>query len=292
MGDPALSIVGKNATQEQIEKARERLNLNEPFYVQYFLFLKDAIHGEFGKSYEKGRPALDLILARFPATAELATTAIVIAMTLGISLGVLVSTQPQSFLSRIIMAGSLFGISIPTFLIGLLLILSVSVWLGLLPPFGRGEVINLGFWQTGFLTISGWRHLILPSFTLGMYSLAMLLRLTKSEMVEVLSEDYIRTARAKGLKNSRVIFYHALRNGLAPVLTMAGMQFGQLIAFAIITETIFQWPGMGRLLLASIYNNDRPIIVTYIILAATVILLLNLFVDILYAFLDPKVQYD
>lgn len=292
MGDPVLSIVGKNATQEQIEKVKERLNLNEPFYVQYFLFLKDAVQGRFGKSYVKERPALDLILARFPATAELASTAIFIAVSLGVSLGVVVSIRPKSLISRLIMAGSLFGISIPTFLIGLLLILLFAVYLGLLPPFGRGEVVNLGFWRTGFLTISGWKHLILPAFTLGLYSLAMLLRLTKAEMIEVLSEDYINTARAKGLRSSKVIFKHALRNGLAPVLTMAGLQFGQLIAFAIITETIFQWPGMGRLLLSSIYNNDRPIIVTYIVLAAVIILSLNLLVDILYAFLDPKVQYD
>ncbi len=292
MGDPVLSIVGKNATQEQIEQVKERLNLNEPFYVQYLLFLKDAVQGRFGKSYVKERPALNLILARFPATAELASTAIFIALSLGISLGVIVSIRPKSLLSRLIMAGSLFGISIPTFLIGLLLILLFAVYLGILPPFGRGEVVNLGFWRTGFLTISGWKHLILPAFTLGLYSLAMLLRLTKAEMVEVLSEDYIKTARAKGLRSTKVIFKHALRNGLAPVLTMAGLQFGQLIAFAIITETIFQWPGMGRLLLTSIYNNDRPIIVTYIILAAIIILSLNLLVDILYAFLDPKVQYD
>ena len=292
LGDPVLSIVGRNATQKQIEEVRERLNLNEPFYVQYFLFLKDAVRGKFGKSYVKERPAINLILARFPATAELATTAIVIAVTLGISLGVVVSVRPKSLLSRLVMAGSLFGISIPTFLTGLLLILLFAVYLGVLPPFGRGETVNLGFWRTGFLTISGWKHLILPAFTLGLYSLAMLLRLTKAEMIEVLSEDYIKTARAKGLRSSTVIFKHALRNGLAPVLTMAGLQFGQLIAFAIITETIFQWPGMGRLLLSSIYNNDRPIIVTYIILAALIILLLNLLVDILYAFLDPKVQYD
>lgn len=292
LGDPVLSIVGKNATQEQIEEVRQDLNLDEPFHIQYLLFLKDAVQGKFGKSYVKERPALNLIMVRFPATFELASTAIVIALTLGISLGVFVSIKPKSFLSRIIMAGSLFGISIPTFLTGLIFILLFAVVFGILPPFGRGETVSLGFWRTGFLTASGWRHLILPAVTLGMYSLAMLLRLTKAEMIEVLSDDYIKTARAKGLRSTTVIFKHALRNGLAPVLTMAGLQFGQLIAFAIITETIFQWPGMGRLLLSSIYNNDRPIIVTYIILAALVILLLNLLVDILYAFLDPKVQYD
>lgn len=292
MGSPVLSLVGKNASQKTIQKVRERLNLDEPFYMQYFYFIKNAVRGDFGESYVKGRPALGLILARLPATAELASTAIVIAMTLGIGLGVLVSIRPKSIMSRLVMAGSLLGISIPTFLTGLVLILLFAVYLGVLPPFGRGETVSLGFWRTGFLTIGGWKHLILPAFTLGLYSLAMLLRLTKAEMIEVLSEDYIKTARAKGLRSTTVIFKHALRNGLAPVLTMAGLQFGQLIAFAIITETIFQWPGMGRLLLSSIYNNDRPVIVTYIILAAVVILSLNLLVDILYAFLDPKVQYE
>lgn len=292
VGDPTLALAGKYATQEQIEQVRHALGLDKPFLIQYLIFIKNALHGEFGNSYIQEMPALDLILAKFPATAELAMLAIFIAGSLGITLGVLVSLNRSSAFSRAVMAGSLFGISIPTFLIGILLIMLFAVYLHFLPPFGRGETIKIGFWKTGFLTLDGWKHLLLPAFTLGMYSLAVLIRLTRSEMVEILGMEYIKTAWAKGLSSRIVIFKHALRNGLIPVITMMGMQFGQLIAFSIITETIFQWPGMGRLLLRSIYNNDRPIVVTYIILAATVILSLNLIVDILYAYLNPKIRYD
>lgn len=292
VGDPTLALAGKYATQEQIQQVRHSLGLDKPFYLQYLIFIKNAVQGEFGNSYIQEMPALDLILAKFPATAELAVVAIIISGGLGISLGVLVSLNRDSGPSRLVMAGSLFGISIPTFLIGTLLIMIFAVYLRWLPPMGRGETITIGFWKTGFLTVSGWRHVILPAFTLGMYSLAVLIRLTRSEMVEILGQDYIKTAWAKGLTSRRVIFKHALRNGLIPVVTMMGMQFGQLIAFSIITETIFQWPGMGRLLLRSIYNNDRPIVVTYIMLAATVILTLNIIVDIMYAFLNPKIRYD
>jgi len=292
VGDPTLALAGKYATQEQIQEVRHSLGLDKPFYVQYLIFIKNAVQGEFGNSYIQEMPALDLILAKFPATAELAVVAILISGGLGISLGVLVSLNRDSTGSRLVMAGSLFGISIPTFLIGTLLIMIFAVYLRWLPPMGRGDTLTIGFWKTGFLTASGWRHVILPAFTLGMYSLAVLIRLTRSEMVEILGQDYIKTAWAKGLTSRRVIFKHALRNGLIPVVTMMGMQFGQLIAFSIITETIFQWPGMGRLLLRSIYNNDRPIVVTYILLAATVILTLNIIVDITYAFLNPKIRYD
>lgn len=292
VGDPTLALAGKYATQEQIQQVRESLGLDKPFYVQYLIFIKNAVQGNFGNSYIQEMPALDLILAKFPATAELATVAIFLSGGLGISLGVLVSLNRDSALSRFVMAGSLFGISVPTFLIGTLLIMIFAVYLRWLPPMGRGETIQIGFWKTGFLNISGWKHVILPAFTLGMYSLAVLIRLTRSEMVEILGKDYIKTAWAKGLSSRYVIFKHALRNGLIPVVTMMGMQFGQLIAFSIITETIFQWPGMGRLLLRSIYNNDRPIVVTYIMLAATVILTLNIIVDITYAFLNPKIRYD
>ena len=191
-----------------------------------------------------------------------------------------------------IMAGSLFGISIPTFLTGILLIMIFAVYLGALPSFGRGETVHIGYWRTGFLTLSGISHLILPAFTLGMYQLAVLLRLTRAGMREVLGEEYIKTAWSKGLPPRRVIFKHGLRNALIPVVTMTGLQFGELIAFSIVTETIFQWPGMGNLLLTSIYETDQPVIVTYIMLAALIILTINIVVDILYAFLNPKIRYD
>lgn len=292
LGDPVMALVGKNATQQQIREMKERLGLDKPFYIQYVVFLKNAVQGNFGISYIKQRPVMTLIWNRLPASIELASVGIFISFSLGTTLGVFTAIRPKSLLSRFIMAGSIFGISIPSFLIGLILILIFSVQLGILPPFGRGRIIDFGFWKTGLLTLDGWRHIIMPSITLGMYTLAMLLRLTRAEMVEVINEDYIRTARAKGLSNVKVIFKHALRNGLIPVITIASMSFGQLIAFSIVVETIFQWPGTGRLLLDSIFRNDQPIIVAYIILAAVIISGLNLIADLLYGILNPKIHYD
>ena len=292
VGDPVLSLAGRYATIQEREMVREAFGLDKPFYVQYTRFIFNAAQGNFGKSYVSRIPALGLILERFPATAELATTAIFIAFVLGVGLGVLVSVKPYALRNRFIMAGSLGGISTPTFLMGIVLIMIFAVYLGILPPFGRGDTVKIGFWRTGFLTWSGISHLILPAFTLGMYQLAVLLRLTRAGMREVLTEEYIKTAWSKGLPPRKVIFKHALRNVLIPVVTMTGLQFGELIAFSIVTETIFQWPGMGNLLLISIYESDQPVIVTYIMLAALIILSLNIIVDILYAFLNPKIRYD
>jgi ABC-type dipeptide/oligopeptide/nickel transport system permease component len=207
-------------------------------------------------------------------------------------LGVLVALKPYALRNRLIMAGSLGGISIPTFLMGILLIMVFAVYLGILPPFGRGEALQVGFWRTGFLSINGITHLILPALTLAMYQLAVLLRLTRAGMREVMTEEYIKTAWAKGLPPRKVIFKHALRNALIPVVTITGLQFGELIAFSIVTETIFQWPGMGNLLLTSIRENDQPVIVTYIMLAAVVIITMNIIVDILYAVINPKIRYE
>ena len=292
VGDPVLSLAGRYATIQEREMVREAFGLDKPFYVQYTRFIFNAAQGNFGKSYVSRIPALGLILERFPATAELATTAIFIAFVLGVGLGVLVSLKPSALRNRFIMAGSLGGISTPTFLMGILLIMVFAVYLGVLPAFGRGDTVRIGFWRTGFLTWSGISHLILPAFTLGMYQLAVLLRLTRAGMREVLTEEYIKTAWSKGLPPRKVIFKHALRNVLIPVVTMTGLQFGELIAFSIVTETIFQWPGMGNLLLISIYESDQPVIVTYIMLAALIILSLNIIVDILYAFLNPKIRYE
>lgn len=292
VGDPVLSLAGRYATIQEREMVREAFGLDKPFYVQYTRFIFNAAQGNFGKSYVSRIPALGLILERFPATAELATTAIFIAFVLGVGLGVLVSLKPYALRNRFIMAGSLGGISTPTFLMGIVLIMIFAVYLGVLPAFGRGDTVRIGFWRTGFLTWSGISHLILPAFTLGMYQLAVLLRLTRAGMREVLTEEYIKTAWSKGLPPRKVIFKHALRNVLIPVVTMTGLQFGELIAFSIVTETIFQWPGMGNLLLISIYETDQPVIVTYIMLAALIILSLNIIVDILYAFLNPKIHYE
>jgi ABC-type dipeptide/oligopeptide/nickel transport system permease component len=291
-GDPVVTLAGRYATVEEREMVRKAFGLDKPFYVQYMNFIANAAQGNFGKSYVSRVPAFGLIMERFPATVELATSAVFIAFTLGVGLGVLVSLKPYALQNRFIMAGSLLNISMPTFLTGILLIMVFAVYLKILPPFGRGETVTIGFWRTGFLTVSGITHLILPAFTLGLYQLAVLLRLTRAGMREVLTEEYIKTAWAKGLPPMRVIFKHALRNVLIPVVTMTGLQFGELIAFSIVTETIFQWPGMGNLLLTSIYESDQPVIVTYIMLAALVILSLNIIVDILYAFLNPKIRYE
>ncbi len=290
-GDPVLSLAGRYATVQEREMVRKVFGLDRPFYVQYASFIANAARGNFGKSYISRVPVLGLILERLPATVELAISAIFISITLGVGLGVLVSLKPGLLRNRLIMAGSLFNISIPTFLTGILLIMVFAVYLKILPPFGRGETVTIGFWRTGFLTWSGITHLILPALTLGMYQLAVLLRLTWAGMREVLAEEYIKTAWAKGLPARTVIFKHALRNVLIPVVTITGLQFGELIAFSFVTETIFQWPGTGNLLLTSIYETDQPVIVTYIMLAALVILTINFIVDVLYAFLNPKIKY-
>jgi ABC-type dipeptide/oligopeptide/nickel transport system permease component len=290
-GDPVLTLAGRYATFQEREEVRRAYGLDKPSYVQYVRFVINAAQGRFGKSYVSRVPALGLILERLPATVELATSAVFISFCLGVGLGVLVSLKPYAMRNRLVMAGSLCGISIPTFLTGILLIMIFAVYLGALPSFGRGETVNIGYWRTGLLTWSGISHLILPAFTLGMYQLAVLLRLTRAGMREVLGEEYIKTAWSKGLPPRKVIFKHALRNALIPVVTMTGLQFGELIAFSIVTETIFQWPGMGNLLLTSIYETDQPVIVTYIMLAALIILTINIVVDILYAVLNPKIRY-
>ncbi|MBT8365552.1 MAG: ABC transporter permease [Deltaproteobacteria bacterium] len=292
MGDPVVTLAGRYATFDQMEEVRRSLGLDKPMYVQYVRFLGNVAHGNFGISYVTRVPALGLILERFPATFELASTALILSFIVGVALGVLVALKPYAMRNRLIMAGSLGGISIPTFLMGILLIMVFAVYLGILPPFGRGETTQVGFWRTGLLSLNGISHLILPAMTLAMYQLAVLLRLTRAGMREVMTEEYIKTAWAKGLPPRTVIFKHALRNALIPVITITGLQFGELIAFSIITETIFQWPGMGNLLLTSIRENDQPVIVTYIMLAAVVIITMNIIVDILYAVINPKIRYD
>jgi len=291
MGDPVVTMAGRYATVEEREEVRRSLGLDKPMHIQYARFLWNAAHGNFGKSYVSRLPALGLILERFPATFELATTALIMAFCIGVGLGVVVALKPYAARNRLIMAGSLGGISIPTFLTGILLIMVFAVYLGILPPFGRGETVRVGFWRTGFLTLDGVKHLILPALTLAMYQLAVLLRLTRAGMREVMTEEYIKTAWSKGLPPRKVIFKHALRNVMIPVVTITGLQFGELIAYAIVTETIFQWPGMGNLLLTSMYESDRPVVVTYVMLTALIIVTLNIIVDILYALINPKIRY-
>jgi ABC-type dipeptide/oligopeptide/nickel transport system permease component len=292
MGDPVQTLAGQYATTEEREMIRQTFGLDKPVHVQYGRFMANAVRGNFGLSYVSRVPVLNLILERFPATFELALLAVIMAFSVGLVLGVVVSLKPYAAGNRLIMAGSLAGISIPTFLVGILLIMVFSVWLEILPPFGRGDTVTIGFWRTGLLTVDGLKHLVLPAATLAMYQLAVLMRLTRAGMREVLAEEFIKTAWAKGLPPFKVIFKHALRNVMIPVVTMTGLQFGEILAFAIVTETIFQWPGMGNLLLTSIYESDQPVIATYIMLAALMILIINIIVDILYALLNPKIRYD
>jgi peptide/nickel transport system permease protein len=292
MGDPALSLVGMDATKEQIAEVTKMLGLDRPVYEQYARFVWRALHGDFGFSLTTRTPALKVVLERMPATIELAVVAMVLATILGGVVGVFAAVKPRAFLSRLAMTGTLLGISLPTFLIGILSIYVFSVLLGWLPPYGRGEIVKIGFWSTGLLTTSGLTHMVLPALTLAFFQLSMSTRVIRGDMMAVLVEDYIRTARAKGLSLFGVIRGHALKNALIPFVTIAGLQLGQLIAFAIVTETVFQWPGMGKLLLTAIQENDQPVMVTYIMVIALIFVLINLTVDILYTFLNPRIAYD
>jgi peptide/nickel transport system permease protein len=292
MGDPALSLVGMDASKEQIAEVRQMLGLDRPVYEQYARFVWRALHGDFGLSLITRTPAIKVVIERMPATIELAVVAMIFATFSGGFVGIFAAVKPRSFLSRFAMIGTLMGISLPTFLIGILSIYVFSVLLGWLPPYGRGEVVQFGFWSTGLITGSGLIHLILPALTLGLFQLSMSTRVIRGDMMAVLLEDYIRTARAKGLSLFRVIRGHALKNALIPFVTIAGLQLGQLIAFAIVTETVFQWPGMGKLLLTAIQENDQPVMITYIMVVALIFVVINLIVDILYTFLNPRIAYD
>ncbi|MGM0421346.1 MAG: ABC transporter permease [Bacillota bacterium] len=292
LGDPVTTLAGRYANEEQREQVRNMLNLGQPFYVQYFTFIGNAFQGNFGMSYVSRVPVLRLITERLPASIELAFVAEAFAVIFGISLGIFVAADPRSKMSKFFMAGSLFGVSLPTFMVGILLILLFSITLNILPPAGRGKVVNIyGQWRSGFFTISGLKHLIMPALTLGMFQMALLFRITRGAMLEVLSADFIRTARAKGVSSRVILYKHALRNALIPVITMIGLQFGQLIGFAIVTESIFQWPGAGSLLLTSMYESDFPVLAAYIIMVAAIIVFLNVLVDISYAFLNPRIRY-
>ncbi|MDZ7671491.1 MAG: ABC transporter permease [Halanaerobiales bacterium] len=293
LGDPVMSLAGRYASQAQREEVRQSLGLDKPFYIQYFNFLTNALKGNFGMSYVSRVPVIDLILERLPASIELALVAELFAIIFGISFGVYVSANPKNILSKILMTGSLFGVSLPTFLVGILLIYLFTIKLGVLPSSGRGTTVKLlGFWNSGLLTFDGIRHVIMPAFTLGMFQMALLFRITRGSMMEVLGAEYIRTAWAKGLKGKKVLFKHALRNALIPVVTMIGLQVGQLIGFSIVTESIFQWPGAGNLLLNSLYESDFPVVATYVIIVALIVVILNVIVDISYAFLNPKIRYN
>ena len=290
VGDPVAIMLGQDFTEAQRAALVRDLGLDQPFLVQFATFLGNAVQGEFGLSYRLSRPVAELIAERAPATLELALTAAFIALLVGVPMGVYTGLYRNSWLSRFFLTFSLIGVSLPTFLIGILLILTFSVWLGWLPSFGRGEVTRLGWWSTGFLTTGGLKALILPAVTLGLFQLTLIMRLVRSEMMEVLRTDYIKFARARGLPNRAINFGHALKNTLVPVITIAGLQLGGIIAFAIVTETVFQWPGMGLLFIQSVGAADIPVMAAYLMLIALVFVTINLVVDLLYYAVDPRLR--
>ncbi len=292
VGDPVLFMLGQEATPEDRVRLTQMLGLDQPFYVQYAGFVARAVKGEFGISLRQVRPVSGMILERLPATLELAAVAAVFALIAGIVMGVYTALRRNSWLSQALLALSLVGVSLPTFLIGILLILVFAVLLGWLPSFGRGDTIDLGWWSTGFLTLTGLKALILPSITLGLFQMTLIQRLVRTEMLEVLRTDYIKFARARGLTDRAVHFHHALRNTLVPVITITGLQLGAIIAFAIITETVFQWPGMGLLFIQSVQFADIPVMAAYLCLIALFFVVINLVVDLLYYAVDPRLRID
>ncbi len=290
VGDPVVFLLGQDARPDQIAQLRRDLGLDQPFVVQFGHFLVNAVQGEFGLSLRQGAKVSRLIAERFPATLELALVAALLALLLGIPMGVYAALRRGSWLSQVFMTVSLLGVSLPTFLIGILLILVFAVGLGWLPSFGRGEVVTWGWWQSGLFTRDGWLHLLLPALTLAVFQLTLIMRLVRAEMLEVLRTDYIKFARARGLSNRTVHFGHALKNTLVPVITIAGLQLGSLIAFAIITETVFQWPGMGLLFIQAVTFADIPVMAAYLCLISLIFVVINLAVDLLYFVVDPRLR--
>ena len=290
VGDPVTNLLGQDATPAQREQLRRDLGLDQSFVQQFARFVGNAVQGEFGISLRQGRKVSSLIVERFPATLELALVAALIALLLGIPLGVYAALRRGRLLSQTLMTLSLLGVSLPTFLIGILLILVFSVQLKWLPSFGRGEVLALGAWTSGLFTIDGLKHLLLPAITLSVFQLTLIMRLVRAEMLEVLRTDYIKFARARGLSDRAVYFGHALKNTLVPVITITGLQLGSLIAFAIITETVFQWPGMGLLFIQAVQFADIPVMAAYLCLISFIFVSINLLVDLLYFAVDPRLR--
>jgi len=290
VGDPVVGLLGQDATPDQIRQLRADLGLDQPFFVQFWHFLANAAQGEFGLSLRQGAKVSRLIAERFPATLELSLVAALLALVVGIPLGVYSALRRGTFMSQVFMTLSLLGVSLPTFLIGILLILGFAVGLGWFPSFGRGDTVQLGWWTTGLLTAKGWHHITLPAITLAIFQLTLIMRLVRAEMLEVLRTDYIKFARARGLSNRAIHFGHALKNTLVPVITITGLQLGSLIAFAIITETVFQWPGMGLLFIQAVTFADIPVMAAYLCLIALIFVVINLIVDLLYFAVDPRLR--
>ena len=290
VGDPVVFLLGQDATPDQIRQLRIDLGLDRSFVVQFWHFLSNAVQGEFGLSLRQGAKVSRLLAERFPATLELALVAALMALAVGIPMGVYAALRRGSFGSQLLMTVSLLGVSLPTFLIGIVLILVFSVNLGWFPSFGRGETVQIGWWTTGLLKAKGWHHIVMPAVTLAIFQLTLIMRLVRAEMLEVLRTDYIKFARARGLSNRAIHFGHALKNTLVPVLTITGLQLGGLIAFAIITETVFQWPGMGLLFIQAVTFADVPVMAAYLCLISLIFVVINLVVDLLYFAVDPRLR--
>jgi peptide/nickel transport system permease protein len=290
IGNPIDILINPQADQQEIARATAALGLDQPLWLQYWHFITGAFGGDLGRSFASNVPAVQLILQRMPATLELALTAMIIAVLLGIPLGLWAGLRPQSAAGKAIMAGSILGFSLPTFWVGLMLIMVFSVYLGWLPPTGRGRTVEFLGIELSILTWDGLQHILMPAFNLALFKLSLLIRLTRAGTREALTQDYVRYARAKGLSMRRVVAVHVLKNIMIPIVTVAGLEFGSVIAFAIVTETIFAWPGMGKLLIDSINVLDRPVIVAYLMIIVFMFIVINLVVDLLYSALDPRVR--
>ncbi len=290
IGNPVDILISDEADEEERERAIRGMGLDKPIHVQYLIFLKNAVQGNMGKSFVLGEPALKLIVNRFPATLELALAAMVMAILVGIPLGMWAGLHPESLSGRSIMAGSILGFSLPTFWVGLMMIMIFAVMLGVLPSTGRGETaVVLGI-ESSWFTLDGIAHLLMPAFNLALFKMSLVIRLTRAGMRETLLMDYVKFARAKGLSGRRVIFVHVLKNILIPIITVLGLEFGSVLAFALVTETVFAWPGMGKLIIDSLNVLDRPVVVAYLIFIVFLFVMINLVVDVLYSVFDPRVR--
>jgi len=292
LGDPLREIMGEAVPESEREELRHELGLDAPWPVQLARYLGGAVQGDLGTSTIYKRPTLEVILAKFPASFELVLGASLIVLLLSVPAGVYCAVRPRAFGAKLILGFSVLGISIPVFLTGIFLITIFSVWLGWLPAFGRGETVNLGFWQTGLLTLDGLKHLILPALTLSSIMLPLFIRLVRGAMLDELGHDYVRTARAKGARPLRVWLRHALRNALIPLVTVGGLQIGTLIAYTLLTETVFQWPGMGFLFLEAVTRADIPLITTYLVFVGLLFVITNTVVDIVSLMLDPRISLE
>lgn len=290
LGDPVNNMLPESATQAERMQLRNSLGLSDPMLTQFLHFMQRILHGDFGISYYNQVDVFHLIMERLPATLELVFVAVVLSLVVGFPLGVWSAISKNRVMPGLIQGLSLIGISLPSFLTGILLIIIFSVWLGWFPSSGRGDTVHLGFWSTGLLSLSGWRSVILPAISLSLFMITLIIRLVRTQMLEVMGTDYIKFARARGLKSRSIWFHHALRNALLPVVTIVGLQIGGLIAFAIVTETVFQWPGMGLLFIQAINYVDIPVISAYLIFIALIFIVINTTVDLLYFLIDPRMK--